>query len=90
MSRRRKRSRKQGTYFLRNQKRESGWGGWWVCSVASDFAPGYRYTKRFSDAMHFRNFARANRFRKPGEEVRRLVWKWWIFTKTKKVESSYD
>ena len=89
MSRRRKRSRKQGTYFLRNQ-RQDGWGGWWVCSVTSGVALGYRYTKRFSDAMHFRNFARANRFRKPGEEVRRLVWKWWIFTRTKKVESSYD
>ena len=85
MSRRRKRSRRQGTYFIYCPDRKE-----WVCSVSGNVPPGYRYSCNFDRAMHFRNFMRANRFRKPGEEIRKLAWKWWIFSRTKKVEGSND
>ena len=87
MSRRRKRSRRQGIYFIYCPSRKK-----WVCSVSDNTPPGFRYSRDFSRAMHFRNFTRANRFRKPGagEEIRKLVWKWWVFSITKRVEGSND
>lgn len=82
---RRKRKRAPGTYFLYNQDRKE-----WVSNIGGGYSAYDRYSRDFGKAMRFRNFKRAIRFKRPSDEVRRLVWKWWIFARTKKVTGEND